>query len=280
MAKSFEPGEPIWCAGCGHFGVQNAVVAALAKLEIPSHETLIISGIGCSGTLQNNVSAYGYHALHGRLLPTATGAHLANRDLTVIASGGDGDGYAIGMGHLVHAFRRNPSFVYVLMNNGTYGLTKGQDSPTAEESADGEEAGLDGIALGVSLQTTTFLARGYSGNPAQLVELMIAALKHSRERRGFSFLEVLSPCVTYNDTYSNWAGRILNVDDDLNYDRGSHIEAFKKISMARETRKILTGLIFEREVAAFTTVSPPALIDVNVKKHLSDYQNLLERYVV
>ena len=91
---------------------------------------------------------------------------------------------------------------------------------------------------------------------------------------------MLSPCVTYNDTYSDWSGRILNVDDDLNYDRGDRLEAFKKISLARETRKILTGLIYESEGAAYSTVSPPALMNVNVKQQLSEYQNLLERYVV
>ena len=132
MTKTYTPARPIWCAGCGDFGVLEALTTAFQQLEVPEHNRMIIAGIGCSGSLQNNLSCYGYHALHGRVLPTATGAKLANPNLTVVGVGGDGDGYAIGCGHLVHAFKRNPGVTYIVMNNGTYGLTKGQASPTSE----------------------------------------------------------------------------------------------------------------------------------------------------
>ncbi len=279
MTNTFQPGEPIWCAGCGHFGVRNSVIEALSVLKIPPHETMILAGIGCSGTLQNNVNAYGYHALHGRVLPTATGMHLANRDLTVIATGGDGDGYAIGVGHLVHAFKRNPSFAYVLMNNGVYGLTKGQDSPTAEIDSDGGETELDGIALGLSLRGTTFLARGYSGAPQQLNRLTVAALEHSRAGRGFAFLEVLSPCVTYNDTYSEWPGRIINVDDDPSYDRYNRTSAFQATMEAADENNFVTGLIYENHGTGYATLPPPALLSVDIETHIEDYRDIMSKYV-
>ena len=164
--RTYEPAVPIWCAGCGHFGALNALQASLRDPEIPNHEVLILAGIGCSGTIQNYLGTYGYHALHGRVLPAAAGVALANPDLTVIAAGGDGDGYAIGVGHLVHAFRRNLSFTYIVINNETYGLTKGQRSPSrllGGDTGNGGEGSLDGALLGLSIPATTFVARGYGG---------------------------------------------------------------------------------------------------------------------
>ena len=180
MTATFKPTRPIWCAGCGDFGVQQALENAMKALNIEPHNTMVIAGIGCSGSLQNNISCYGYHALHGRVLPTATGAKLANSSLTVIGVGGDGDGYAIGGGHLVHALKRNPSVTYIVMNNQTYGLTKGQASPTSPNGfGESIEEDLDPILLGMSLPGSSFLARGYTGQPAQLLELTTAALQHA-----------------------------------------------------------------------------------------------------
>ncbi len=246
MTTNYKADQPIWCAGCGHFGVQGAVTQALKVLEIPAHETMILAGIGCSGTMQNNLGTYGYHAMHGRVLPTAIGTALANPSLTVIASGGDGDGYAIGAGHFVHTLKRNPSIVYIVMNNGTYGLTKGQDSPTKDGPrwAPDEEA-LDAITLGLSIASSTFLARGTTSAPEQLNDLTIKALEHARAGKGFAFLEVLSPCVTYNDTYPEWEAMVQDVGEDDGYDTGDRSQAFVTCLRLKDNHRIPTGLIYQ-----------------------------------
>ena len=254
MTTTFTPKDPIWCAGCGHYGVQGALVNALKELEIPAHETFVLAGIGCSGSIQNNINAYGYHSMHGRVLPTAVGAAIANPELTVIAAGGDGDGYAIGMGHFVHAIHRNASVLYILMNNAAYGLTKGQDSPTsAAARVAGYSAPIDGITLGLSIPGATFLARGFTRWSDQLNGLLKQGLEHVRAKKGFALLEILSPCVTYNDTYPDWDTQLVNVDDDPEFsctDRGA---AFHKIEDLRNQGRIAAGLIHKGDESAFET---------------------------
>jgi 2-oxoglutarate ferredoxin oxidoreductase subunit beta len=124
--------KPNWCPGCGDFSVQAAIQQACAKVGLEPEEVAIISGIGCSGRISGYINAYGYHGVHGRSLPIAQGVKMANRELTVIAAGGDGDGFAIGMGHTIHAIRRNMDITYIVMDNQIYGLTKGQYSPTSK----------------------------------------------------------------------------------------------------------------------------------------------------
>ncbi len=252
MTTTFTPKYPVWCAGCGHYGVQGALTQALSDLGIPAHETFVLAGIGCSGSIQNNVNAYGYHSMHGRVLPTAIGAAVANPDLTVIAAGGDGDGYAIGMGHFVHALHRNASVLYILMNNAAYGLTKGQDSPTSETAqVAGHSSPLDGIAMGLSIPGTTFLARGFTRWSDQLKDLMVQGLEHVRAKRGFALLEVLSPCVTYNDTYPDWESQLTNVNDDPQFSPADRAMAFQKIEDLRRDGRIAAGLIHQGSEAAF-----------------------------
>ena len=268
MTETYHTGDPIWCAGCGHFGVQGALGHALEKLAIPSHATLILAGIGCSGTVQNNLGTYGYHAMHGRVLPTAIGAALANPSLTIIAAGGDGDGYAIGAGHLVHSFRRNPNIVYIVMNNGTYGLTKGQDSPTAEHGDHPGEGALDAVSLGLSIYSTTFIARGCTARPAQLNGLMLQALDHTRARRGMAFVEVLSPCVTYNDTYPEWDARVEDVAALEGYDCMNREIAMMTVMRLHREGRIPIGLIYQgtartlEEIYLKDVYDPPALKNI------------------
>jgi 2-oxoglutarate ferredoxin oxidoreductase subunit beta len=246
----------------------------------------VIAGIGCSGSLQNTIRCYGYHALHGRVLPTATGAKLANPKLTVVGVGGDGDGYAIGGGHLMHTFKRNPSITYIVMNNGTYGLTKGQASPTSPTGfQDNIEENLDPILMGLSIPGATFLARGYTGHPEQLTHLTVAALRHAGSGRGFAYLEVLSPCVTYNDTYRTWRASVVNMEEDEDYDPGDRGRAFSRLLELREQGRLPIGLLYHAEHASLESQvlsadhPPPAVQDIDPKLHMYDYQQVLQSFM-
>jgi 2-oxoglutarate ferredoxin oxidoreductase subunit beta len=286
MTETFTPTRPIWCAGCGDFGVLEALTQGLDELAVPAYRRMIIAGIGCSGSLQNYLSCYGYHALHGRVLPTATGCKLANPDLTVVAVGGDGDGYAIGGGHLVHAFKRNPGITYIVMNNGTYGLTKGQASPTSTAGFRGNiEEDLDPVLLALSIPGSTFIARAYSGQPAQLLNLTIAALKHTAAGHGMAYLEVLSPCVTYNDTYREWRTNVYNIDDDADYDRKDRAAAFTRMIDLREQGRLPLGLIYEGERPALEKLvcnpafDPPARQDISDPSLVDGYREALQSFI-
>lgn len=191
--------DVIWCPGCGDFGVLNAIYHTLRELELPPSRVALISGIGCSSRLPGYVATYGFNAIHGRPLPIASGVKLANRDLTVLAVGGDGDGLAIGAGHFPHAARRNVDITYIMMDNGIYGLTKGQTSPTTpvdlktKSSQYGNvESPMNPAVLAISYNAS-FVGRGFAGNPKFLRQLFMQGIQNP----GFSFIQVLSPCVTF-----------------------------------------------------------------------------------
>lgn len=190
-----------WCPGCGDFGILNAVQMALFELKLEPHQVAIFSGIGCSGKTPHFVNTYGFHTLHGRVLPIATGAKLANTALTVVAVGGDGDGYGIGAGHFVNTGRRNLDFTYVVHNNGVYGLTKGQASPTLLKGlrtksmpAPAIVEGINPLAMAISAGYT-FVARSYALDVRHLKETLKAAVLH----KGSALVDVLQTCPTYND---------------------------------------------------------------------------------
>ena len=199
---------PVWCPGCGDFGVLAAMQRALAERQIAPENTVFISGIGCSSRFPHFMNAYGFHSCHGRALPVATGAQLAAKEgVKVLAVGGDGDGMAIGAGHFLHAARRNPDLTYVMMDNEIYGLTKGQISPTSElglkskstpymSGESSSDMPLNPLALAI-VSGATFVARGYSGKMKELVELIGQAIDHE----GYAFVQVISPCVTFHDIY-------------------------------------------------------------------------------
>jgi 2-oxoglutarate ferredoxin oxidoreductase subunit beta len=287
MTRTYDKGKPIWCAGCGHFGAKNAIQFAMEAAGIEMHEALVLAGIGCSGTVQNNIGAYGYHSMHGRVVPTAIGASLANPDLTVIAAGGDGDGYAIGGGHFMHALKRNPNILYVVMNNGVYGLTKGQDSPTRENPGVApEECALDAMLLGLSIQSSTFLARAITTRSDQLNALLVKGLEHVRAGRGMAFVEVLSPCVTYHDTYPQWMNEVYDVDQDPDYAADNRGRAFGRICSLSDEGKIPIGMIYtgkhkSLQASIVGEVSPFASLDKNsnlpTREHLD---NVLAAYTV
>ncbi len=190
-----------WCPGCGDFGIVNAVQMALAEMGIQRDKAAMFSGIGCSGKTSHYINTYGVHTLHGRVLTFAQGAKIANPNLTVVAVGGDGDGLGIGAGHFVAAGRRNVDMTYIIFDNGVYGLTKGQASPTLKlgektKSLPSPNTNSNVNPIGLAIASGfTFVARGYSYDVRHLKDLIIQAVQH----KGLSFLDVLQPCPTYND---------------------------------------------------------------------------------
>jgi 2-oxoglutarate ferredoxin oxidoreductase subunit beta len=240
--------EPVWCPGCGDFGVLNALCNALAAQDVDPKNTVFVSGIGCSGRLPPYVRSYGFHTVHGRVLPIATGIKVANPDLTVVAVGGDGDAFAIGGGHIPHMARRNPSILYIVMDNGTYGLTKGQASPTgplgmktAASPYGTIEPPLNPIAMALAYDIS-FVARAYSGKNKELEALITRAMHH----RGFSFINVISPCITYYNTYKDLPPQLAVVPET--HDVKDRSKAF---DLALKEDKIYLGLFYENERPTF-----------------------------
>src|SRR5918911_1470263 len=202
VVRDYEGAMSTLCAGCGHDSVTAAIVRAMWELSIAPHMVAKLSGIGCSSkTPAYFVSgAHGFNSAHGRMPTIATGANAANREVLYIGISGDGDSLSIGLGHMCHAIRRNVRMVYVIENNGVYGLTKGQFSASADVGAKSKRgepnrmAPIDPVLLGLSIGAT-FIARGFSGDKEQLVPILKAAIAH----RGFALVDVISPCVTFND---------------------------------------------------------------------------------
>jgi 2-oxoglutarate ferredoxin oxidoreductase subunit beta len=202
--------KPIWCPGCGDYTVLSSLTKALAMLQRPPHEVAVVSGIGCSSRIPAYTSCYGFHGVHGRALAAGTGLKVARPDLTVIVAGGDGDGYSIGGNHFLHACRRNVDLTYLVMDNHVYGMTKGQASPTTEPDWDNRlSPGGTGIRafhpLVIALASgANFVARAFSGDPNGTAEIVAQAIRHP----GFSFVEILSPCVTFRPEQRDWKQRV------------------------------------------------------------------------
>ena len=213
--------KPSWCAGCGNYAVLNALYKAFARLDLVPDDTVVVSGIGCSSRLPFFMNSYGFHSIHGRALPISTGIKIANPERTVITVGGDGDGFSIGGNHFIHTSRKNPNITYIVMDNEIYGLTKGQNSPTSHEDLltkvnpyEAIEDRINPVLMALSFDTS-YIARGFSGDPKQLEELIYRGIRHT----GFSFIHILSPCVQFNQkvTYETLRERIrpLPVDHDV-----------------------------------------------------------------
>ncbi len=245
--KIYEAKKPGWCPGCGDFAVLASLKQVFAKNEIPPWLITIVSGIGCSGKIGDYMATNSVHTLHGRVLPIATAIKLANPELFVIGAGGDGDAYAIGISHFIHSCRRNPDIMYIVMNNQIYGLTKGQFSPTSLKGFvttstpyGVQEEPIDGVLLALE-SGATFVARGFSGDIKQLVEIFDRALHH----KGFAFIDVLSPCVTFNrlNTYEWFRKRMVKVEEPFGI---RHLpRAIRFVREALEDSRFLTGIIFE-----------------------------------
>ncbi|MBE3596894.1 MAG: 2-oxoacid:ferredoxin oxidoreductase subunit beta [Hydrogenibacillus sp.] len=192
---------------------------ALVNLGIQPHEVITVSGIGCSSKLPEYSRTYGFHTIHGRALPVAQGAKMAAPEMHVIVTGGDGDGYGIGAGHFVHAVRRNMDITYLVMDNSIYGLTKGQTSPTSPHDfvtkttvKGNKEYPMDALSIALA-NGATFVAQAFSGDVKRMTEIIEAAIRH----KGFSLVNVLSPCVTYNkvNTYDYYRESLVAIDEPL-----------------------------------------------------------------
>jgi len=240
--------KPNWCPGCGHYALQNALQQAAANAKLEPHQLAVISGIGCSGRLSGYMYAYGVHAIHGRSLPVAQGVKMGNRDLTVVACGGDGDGFAIGLGHTIHAMKRNMDITYIVLDNHVYGLTKGQTSPRSDRGFQTKttpqgstESPLSAMELALA-SGTTFVAQGFSQNIKELTSLVEQGIQH----KGFSFINVFSPCVTFNktNTYEWYKNHITSLQDIKDYDSSNRLQAMETII---NYEGLVTGVIYQNK---------------------------------
>ncbi len=255
--------DPDWCPGCGDYGVLAAVQKALVDLQIPNHQVVTISGIGCSSNFPGFIETYGMHTLHGRALPIASGVKMANPELTVLVTGGDGDGLGIGGNHLTHTMRRNVDLTYIIMDNQIYGLTTGQTSPTSrlgmktKSSPHGNVEGpINPITMALAAGAT-FVARGFSGDQKHLTDLIKQGLQH----KGFSFLDVFSPCVTYNhdNTFQWFRPRVKRLEDDASYDATDWVAAMEKSTIWGD--EIPIGKFYERTDLPSLDQAEPVLKD-------------------
>jgi len=285
--KIFNGGQKsTWCPGCGDFGILAALKQALAGLDLHPHEVLLVSGIGCGSKLPHYMQANGYNSIHGRALPVAQGIKLANHDLKVIAVTGDGDGYGIGQGHFIHAMRRNADITHVVENNQVYGLTKGQYSPTSERgyistfSPEGAiEFAINPMALALSAGAT-FIARASAADPKHMNTVLQAAIDH----KGYSIVDCLQPCVTYNkiNTYDWYRSRTYKVDEEAGYDKTSRDQAYEKAKEWGE--RIPIGILYqdnerptyEEQVSALKN---GPLVHQELNGRYADYEKLKLEFV-
>ena len=273
---------PAWCPGCGNFGILKALNKALVGLNIEPYQVLIVSGIGQAGKLPHYTRCNTLNELHGRALPAAVGAKLANPELVVIAAGGDGDGYGEGGNHFVYTMRRNHDITYLVHNNQVYGLTKGQASPTSDRgfitktTPDGAGPPINPLAMAIAAGAT-FVSRGFAGDIDHLSSLIQKGINH----RGFALIDILQPCVSFNhrNTFSWYKERVYRLEEDTIYDPANKYAAFEKAHEWEE--KIPIGILYRKESPSFEEQKavvkehPPAKQKLNSK----DVEKLLDEFL-
>jgi 2-oxoglutarate ferredoxin oxidoreductase subunit beta len=238
--------KPIWCPGCGDYGVVTAITRALAAVGRPPHEIAFISGIGCSSRIPGYTTAYGFNTVHGRALPIAQGIKLANPDLLVLVAGGDGDAFSIGGGHLAHVIRRNIDLTYIVMDNQIYGLTKGQLSPTSQRGRKTATSNFGSLENPVNPLSyvmgygASFVAQGTPADMAGLAKLIEEGIRFP----GFAFINVQSPCVTYGQEEQQLKAHKAKMQslESLSHDPANHAQATER---ARDYGvKLYTGVLY------------------------------------
>jgi 2-oxoglutarate ferredoxin oxidoreductase subunit beta len=241
--------KPIWCPGCGHFAVLAALTKALAFLGLPKEDIVVVSGIGCSSRLPAYIDGYGFHGLHGRALPLASGLKAARPELTVIVAGGDGDGFSIGGNHFLHACRRNMDLTYIVMDNEVYGMTKGQASPTTPPDWTDSKLTPHGTGMrrfqpaAIALAAgASFIARGFAGDPKGLTQLLVQAIEH----HGFAFLHVLSPCRTFRPEQQAWKDQVHPCRLEPTHD-AAHAAA-----LIQRDDGMATGLLYAEDLPVYS----------------------------
>ena len=269
--------KPTWCPGCGDYGVLSATKKALVALQRDPKDTVVASGIGCSSNFPHFLGSYGIHTLHGRIGPYLTSIKVTNPHLTVIGAGGDGDGLGIGIGGLIHAARRNLDVTYVIMDNQIYGLTTGQTSPTSrighktKSTPEGNiENPLNPIAVGLAAGAT-FVARAFSGDGKHFAEIMKRAIAH----KGFSFVDALSPCVTFNrfNTYDYFRERVFNLDE-TDHDTTNILKAYERAYDWDLKDKVPVGIYYEVAKPTYED-QDPAYVDQDPA--YKSYKSVIDR---
>jgi 2-oxoglutarate ferredoxin oxidoreductase subunit beta len=272
---------PTWCPGCGDFGIWTSLKDALAKLGIGTDDGVCVYGVGCHGNMYSWMKIYGFAGLHGRTLPVAQGIKLANHNLPVVCISGDGDGIGEGGNHFLHAAKRNPDLTVILHDNQVYGLTTGQASPTAKQgfvtksTPDGvTDNPLNPLAFAITAGAT-FVARGFSGDGAGLSDLIMQAIQH----KGFSLVDVLQPCVTFDKvhTYPWYRERVYYLDEQ--HDAGNKVKAFEKALEWGD--KIPLGVFYKEERPSAESLDP-ALHETTLLNHpieSSSFSDLLKEFI-
>ncbi len=252
--------KPQWCPGCGNLTIHTALKTALAELNLPREKVVMCTGIGCSGKSNHYINTYGYETLHGRSVPVASGIKLANHDLTVIAEGGDGDGYGIGSAHFLHSFRRNIDMMYIVHDNAVYGLTTGQASPMTQKGMKTKstphgnlEIPFNPVAVAIA-GGATFVARAFAGDIMHMKEIFKQGIQH----KGFAFIDVFQPCVTFNklNTFQWWQQRVYKLD--ASYDPKNKMAALEKAfeEINSNYEKIPIGVIYKEERPTYHDEAP------------------------
>jgi 2-oxoglutarate/2-oxoacid ferredoxin oxidoreductase subunit beta len=276
------PLENQWCPGCGNFGILRAVKKALVELELEPHQVLFVSGIGQAGKFPHYLKCNLLNELHGRALPAAIAAKIVNPELTVIAVGGDGDGYGEGGNHFISAMLRNVNITYLVHNNQVYGLTKGQASPTANQgfvtktTPAGAGEPLNPLALAVATNAS-FVARSYSADTDHLSRMISLAIRH----KGFALVDIFQPCVTYNhvNTYQFYQTHLYKLEDDKSYDPSDRVAAFRKTLEWGD--KIPIGLFYRVDRSLFEEKLEAVKKGPLVKQKLDPFrfENVLEEFM-